>query len=191
MIINTLIIFTSELKIYLNNRKFKWVNLILIFLSSFLVILSLPYTDEIKTQMPLNGLIFTNSIIIILSYYNLKTLNGGLEINKSLTGVEWKKNKGYSYKSIYSGIFFSRVLFNIIFLISILPVGILVISLGGITFSKLLSLYIFTFLLTSVCTSLGIFVREFFSKMRGLVTTYIYLLFLLLYVFTSFFQNFY
>lgn len=191
MIINTLIIFTSELKIYLNNKKFKWLNLILIFLNAFIVIVSLPYNDLFEIGIPLNGLLFTNSLIIILTYYNLKSINGGLKIKKSFSGSEWKKNKGYSYWAIYSGIFLSRLLFNILFLISTLAAGILVISLGGITFNKIFKFYLFLLLLSSLFSIIGILARNFFTKMRGIITTYIYLLFLILFVFTSFFQKFY
>ena len=191
MIINILVIFTSELKIYLNNRKFKWLNIILIFLSSFIVIFSLPYSNLFEMEIPLNGVLFTNFLIIILIYYNLKSLNGGLEIKRSLSGREWKKYKKYSYWAIYSGIFLSRLLFNILFLISILPVGIMVISLGGITYNKFLNFYFFLFILANIISIIGILAREFLSKMRGVITTYIYLFFLLLLVFTSFFQKFY
>ena len=99
MILNTLVVFTSEIKIYINNKKFKWLNLILIILASFLVIFSLPYSEIIKTKNPLNGIIFTNFLIVIFSYYNLKSINGGIKIQNSMTGFEWKKNKGYPTKT--------------------------------------------------------------------------------------------
>ncbi|HKL75141.1 MAG TPA: hypothetical protein VJ881_03650 [Halanaerobiales bacterium] len=191
MILNTLVVFTSEIKIYINNKKFKWLNLILIILASFLVIFSLPYSEIIKTKNPLNGIIFTNFLIVIFSYYNLKSINGGIKIQNSMTGFEWKKNKGYSFWTIYSGIFLSRLLFNLIFLISTFPIAILVISLGGITFNVFFKFYIFLFLIAIIFSAIGILIRDLFPKMRGIITTYIYLLFLLLFVFTTFFEKFY
>src|SRR6056297_2112717 len=166
MILNTLVVFTSEIKIYINNKKFKWLNLILIILASFLVIFSLPYSEIIKTKNPLNGIIFTNFLIVIFSYYNLKSINGGIKIQNSMTGFEWKKNKGYSFWTIYSGIFLSRLLFNLIFLISTFPIAILVISLGGITFNVFFKFYIFLFLIAIIFSAIGILIRDLFPKMR-------------------------
>lgn len=191
MIINILIVFTSELKIYINDRKFKWLNLILVFLISLIVIFSIPYNDLFEIEIPLNSLLFKNSLILILIYYNLKSLNGGVSIKKSLLVREWKNKKEYSYWEIYVGIFLARVVFNVIFLISTLVVGILVISLGGITFKNLLKFYLFLLLLSNLCSVFGILTREFFPKMRGIITSYIYLLFLIMIFFTSFFNRFY
>ena len=191
MIINTLVVFTSEMKIYINNIKFKWLNLILIFLTSFLVILSLPYSGVINTESPLNGILFTNFLIIIIVYYNLKSINGGIKIQKSMSGFEWKENKDYSFWTIYFGVFLSRLLFNLIFLISTFPIVILVIALGGINFNIFFKFYLFLFLLANIFSVIGILIRDFFPKMRGIITTYIYLLFLILFVFTNFFDKFY
>ena len=191
MIVNILIVFTSELKIYINNRKFKWLNLILVFLISLIVIFSMPYNNLFEIEIPLNNLLFKNSLILILVYYNLKSLNGGVSIKKSLLVREWKNKKEYRYWEIYVGIFLARIVFNMIFLISTLVVGILVISLGGITFKNLLKFYLFLLLLSNLCSIFGILAREFFPKMRGIITSYIYLLFLITIFFTSFFNRFY
>jgi hypothetical protein len=177
MVKNILIIFISDIRNHLKDRKFMVVNLFAASIPALLIILSLPYNRFEIGEFPINGQLYTLSVLLILSYINLNSLQGGIVFFDVLSSNDWKERLGCKYFSLYFAKFLSMLLQNLILLISNLPIGVMVLTLGGFTFSSLKIYFICTYLIINSLGIIGMFFNYIFDSVLRITVLYIYLIF--------------
>lgn len=185
MLKNLLLILIADLKNHFKNRKFMIVIIIATLIPALIVILSLSYNKFSIDQFPLNGQLYTLSVLLVLSFINLKILHRGFNFYSVKVVQEKKRNLNYKYFTLYFALLLSLLIQNIILLVSNLPLGILVMALGGLSFSSLKTYFIFSYIIINLLGIFAIFFNEVFKNTGSMITIYIYLIFASLIVFSS------
>ncbi|MGM0409730.1 MAG: hypothetical protein ACQEQF_03115 [Bacillota bacterium] len=184
MLKNLLLIIIADLNKHFKSRKFMIINILSALIPALIVILSLSYNKFNIDQFPLNGQLYTLSVLLVLSFINLKILYSRFNFSNGKVAQEWKKRLNCKYFTLYFALFLSLLIQNIILVISNLPLGFMVMALGGLSFSSLKKYYLVCYFIINLLGIIAIFLNEVFKNTGAMITIYIYLIFVSLIIFS-------